>query len=401
MKNKFLLLALSLCALQVSAQESWKKMASLPGAGRNHAIAFSHGTKGYVMTGEDVSLMKDVWEYDSQTNTWKQLANYPGAARSYGIGAVVGDKAYIGMGHSSSAALTDWWEFDFTTSTWTAKATFPGPGRDHPGFAAMNGKIYVGFGDRGSNQYKDWWEYDPAADSWKQKTSYPGLKMHHPNSAQYNNLIYITEGHIKDGTQNHGSVDSYSYNQLTDTWKKLADMPGPGLVAGASFYIGNNKIYSGIGITEPEDAFHKEFYSYDIATNTWSNSVNYPGSGVFGTVNFVIGNAGYVVTGQNSGGSSLQDMYKFTFGPTGTEETDAAGDDFKVYPNPAKNEFMITTTNQHLHFSYSLFNLIGAELRSGTLVESGKINVSDLPDGVYLLKVTDDERTFTKKVIVQ
>jgi N-acetylneuraminic acid mutarotase len=401
MKNKFLLIAISFCALQLNAQETWKKMASLPGAGRNHAIAFSHGTKGYVMTGEDVSLMKDVWEYDSDLNTWKQLANYPGAARSYGIGYVVGDKAYIGMGHSSSAALTDWWQYDFTTATWTSKAAFPGPGRDHPACAVMNGKIYVGFGDRGSTQYKDWWEYDPAADSWKQKTTYPGYKMHHPVSAQYDNLIYISEGHIEDGSQNHGSVYTYSYNQLTDTWKQLANMPGPGLVAGASFYIGNNKVYSGIGITEPEDAFHKEFYAYDIPSNTWSSIASYPGNGVFGPVSFVIGNAGYVVTGMNSGGSSLQDMYRLTYsGPNGTEEVDAA-DHFNIYPNPTNSDFTITTANPNEHFHYSLFNLMGAELRSGELVASGKINVSDLANGVYLLKVIDGENTFMKKVIVQ
>jgi N-acetylneuraminic acid mutarotase len=400
MKNKFLLLSIFFYTVQLDAQESWKKMASLPGGGRHHAIAFSHGTKGYVMTGEDVSLMKDFWEYDSDLNSWKQLTNYPGVARSYGIGAVVGDKAYIGMGHSSSAALTDWWQYDFTTSSWTAKATFPGAGRDHPACAVINGKIYMGFGDRGSNQYKDWWEYDPAADSWKQKTSYPGLKMHHPVSAQYNNLIYITEGHIKDGTQNHGSVDSYSYNQVTDTWKKLADMPGPGLVAGASFYIGNNKIYSGIGITEPEDAFHKEFYAYDITANTWSSIPNYPGSGVFGPVSFVIGNAGYIVTGQNSGGSSVQDLYRLTYaGANGIEED--ATDHFNIYPNPASSEFTITAINQHQHFNYSLFNLMGSELRSGEVTRNGKINVSDLSNGVYLLKVMDGESTFIKKIIVQ
>ncbi len=400
MKNKFLLIALSFCAFQLAAQETWKKMASLPGKGRNHAIAFSHGTKGYVMTGEDVSVMKDFWEYDSGSNTWKQLTDYPGVARSYGIGHVIDDKAYIGFGHGQSGTLTDWWQYDFTTATWTQKKAFPGSGRDHPACASINGKIYVGFGDRGSNQYKDWWQYDPTTDTWTQKTGYPGLKMHHPLAAQYNNLVYISEGHIVDGTQNHGSVATYSYNQLTDTWKQLANMPGPGLVAGASFYIGNNKIYTGIGITEPENAFHKEFYAYDIAGNTWSAIANYPGNGVFGSVSFVIGNAGYVVTGMTSASVSVQDLYRLSYTTTGTDDL-SADEQFAVYPNPATSEFTITNNHANPHFQYTLYNLMGAEIRSGDVQVSEKINISSLSTGTYLLKVTSGEEIFMKKVIVQ
>ncbi len=400
MNHKFLLLALFFYSFQVTAQEAWKKMASLPGPGRNHAIGFSHGTKGYVMTGEDASLMKDVWEYDSESNTWKQLPNYPGAARSYGIGYTIGDKAYIGLGHSSAGALLDWWEYDFNTSTWAQKAKFPGPGRDHPACAVMNGKIYLGFGDRGATQYKDWWQYDPGNDTWTQKTTYPGYKMHHPESAQDDKLIYITEGHIEDGSQNHGSIYTYSYNATTDKWIQLANMPGPGLVAGASFYIGNGKVYSGIGITEPANAFHKEFYAYDIASGKWSSIANYPGSCVFGPVSFVIGNAGYVVTGMSSSSVNGKDLYKLSYSTTGLEKMDT-GDSYSIYPNPATSEFTITTPSPTEIFHYSLCDLMGAEIRSGDLTQTGKINVSDLSKGVYLIKVNDRNTGFTKKIIIQ
>ncbi|MEO6902292.1 MAG: T9SS type A sorting domain-containing protein [Bacteroidia bacterium] len=400
MKNKFLLFALIFYSFQIIAQESWTKMASLPGPGRNHAIAFSHGTKGYVMTGEDASLMKDFWEYDSGSDTWKELPNYPGAARSYGIGYTIGDKAYIGLGHSSSGALLDWWEYDFNTSTWNNKASFPGPGRDHPACAEMNGKIYLGFGDRGSTQYKDWWQYDPTNDTWTQKTTYPGYKMHHPVAAQDSNLVYITEGHIEEGTQNHGSIYSYSYNAANDTWTQLANMPGPGVVAGASFYIGNNKIYSGIGITEPESAFHKEFYAYDISAGKWSTIASYPGSGRFAPVSFVIGNAGYIATGMTSANVSVQDLYKLSYLTTGLEKIKSSVA-YSVYPNPATSEFTITNITRAENFHYSLYTLLGAEIKSGYLTEAGKVNVSDLSKGIYLIKVNNGKNGFTKKVIIQ
>lgn len=313
MKNIILALSLSLFIFQLSAQViGWQKMASLPGSGRDHAIAFSYGTKGYVVTGENgTTQYKDFWEYNSNTNVWTQLPNYPGAVRSYGVGYVIGSKAYIGFGHGPGGVfLTDWWQYDFNTSIWTQKNNFPGAGRDHPCCAVMNGKIYMGFGDNSSGSIKDWWQYDPNLDSWVTKTNYPGLKMHHPVTAQDANLIYLSQGHIINGSTNYGSVDFYSYNATNDTWATLPIMPGPGVVAGASFYIGNNNVYSGAGITEPSTSFHQEFYAYSISGNSWSQIANYPGSGVFGPVTFVIGNEGYVATGQNSGGVDMQDLYK-------------------------------------------------------------------------------------------
>ena len=314
MKNKFVLFTFFISAIHLSAQVSWTKMASLPGEGRNHAIAFSHGTKGYVLTGEGntTSYLKDFWEYDSGTNAWTQLPNFPGSARSYGEGKVIVDKAFVGLGHSGPNYFTDWWQYDFTNSTWTQKNNFPGAGRNHPTACTLNGKIYMGFGDNASGSLNDWWQYDPNSDTWAQKTKYPGTNMHHPVSTTDGNLIYLSEGHLEDNFNNTGSIYFYSYNTTTDKWTQLANMPGPGVVAGASLYIGDNKVYSGCGITEPAGAFHEEWYAYDISGGTWNAITNYPGNGVFGPVYFDIGNAGYVATGMASSGTSAQDLYKLS-----------------------------------------------------------------------------------------
>jgi N-acetylneuraminic acid mutarotase len=403
MKNKILLFTFSLFLTQLFAQVSWTKMTSLPGSGRNHAIAFSHGTKGYVMTGEggvNATLYKDFWEYNSVTNTWTQLTSYPGAARSYGIGYVIGDKAYIGLGHSSTTYLTDWWQYDFTTSTWSSKAAFPAAGRDHPGCAVMNGKLYVGFGDNSSGNYKDWWQYDPATNAWTSRATYPGPSMHHPVTAQDNNLIYLSEGHLSTGS---GSKKFYSYNATTNTWATLADMPGPGVVAGASFFIGNGKIYSGAGITEPAGAFHQEFYGYDIAAGTWSAIATYPGLGVFGPVSFVIGNDAYVVTGMNSSGTDTKDLYKLSALVPVAEVNSLEA--FNVYPNPAVSSFNIAGVSSAETIHYTMFNVGGEVIRSGDISSgntnfSYKVEVSGLPKGIYFLKIQDEKNTTTKKVIV-
>jgi N-acetylneuraminic acid mutarotase len=394
------------CVIQIHlfAQVSWQKMADLPGPGRNHAIGLSHGTKGYVVTGEDASLMKDFYEYNSTTNTWLKLTDYPGPARSYGVGFVVGDKAYIGFGHSSSGVEVDWWEYDFLASKWTQKNDFPGPGRNHPGCAIMNGKIYVGFGDSGGTNYKDWWQYDPSTDKWISKTQYPGLTMHHPVIAQNDKLIYLSEGHIVSGSTNKGSTDFYSYDAVTDKWTKLANMSGPGVVAGATFCLANNKVYSGIGITEPSTSFHKEFYEYDISSGVWTKIANYPGDGVFAPVSFVIGNAGYVVTGQTSTSVSVKDMYKFSTTVPVPEIVLVEG--INIYPNPATISFVIEGKTNAENNHYSILNMIGDEVISGHILSCGNIlsaqvAVKDLPRGVYFLKIESGEKIITKKIILK
>jgi N-acetylneuraminic acid mutarotase len=404
MKTKIILFAFFVGLTHSNAQIAWQKMASLPGPGRNHAIGLSHGTNGYVLTGEGPSLMKDFYEYNSMANTWVKLPDYPGPARSYGIGYVVGDKAYVGFGHSSSGFETDWWEYDFITKKWTQKTDFPGPGRDHPGCAILNGKVYVGFGDNASANYKDWWQYDPATDKWTAKTQYPGITMHHPVTAQTETLIYLSEGHLSNGSTNKGSIYFYSYDAITDKWATLANMPGPGVVAGASFYLGDNKVYSGAGITEPASAFHKEFYAYDISAGSWSAIANYPGSGVFGPVSFVIGNSGYVVTGQTSSGSNVQDLYRLS---SPLSVMDIASDDgIQVYPNPAISSFTIEGITDMVKMHYSMVNVLGDEVRSGDVYSSGNnftgnVNINDFPPGLYFLKIDNGRNTTSRKIIIQ
>lgn len=402
MKNIILLFAFTLFMTQLPAQVAWQKMANFPGGVRDHAIAFSHGTNGYVMTGENGGTgaqYKDFWSYNSVTNTWAQLTSYPGVARSYGAGYVIGDKAFVGFGHSSTAYLKDWWQYDFTTSTWSQKTSFPGVGRDHPGCAIMNGKLYVGFGDNSNGSINDWWQYDPATNAWVQKTNYPGLAMHHPVTAQTNSLIYLSEGHLPSG----GSTDFYSYNAASDSWTTLVDMPGPGVVAGASFYIGNNKIYSGAGITEPANAFHKEFYAYDITAGTWSSITNYPGNGVFGPVSFVIGNAGYVVTGMNSSGNDVPDLYKLS-AVVPVEDVDPL-EAFTAYPNPAVSSFTIEGAANAEKIRFALFSITGDEVRSGDIFSGCNnfkypVQVDDLTQGIYFLQISDQKTTVTKKIII-
>jgi hypothetical protein len=83
-------------------------------------------------------------------------------------------------------------------------------------------------------------------------------------------------------------------------------------------------------------------------------------------------------------------------------------DGFSIYPNPASTFFIIegasASTAERIH--YSIYNIVGAEVRAGDIATNGssftgKIQVSDISQGMYFIRVNDGKNTWTKKLNVQ
>ncbi|WP_418513841.1 T9SS type A sorting domain-containing protein [Corallibacter sp.] len=60
-----------------------------------------------------------------------------------------------------------------------------------------------------------------------------------------------------------------------------------------------------------------------------------------------------------------------------------------VFPNPSSDYIKISglTTSE----SYSVYNLLGAEVKRGTIVADEKINIQNLKNGVYFVKLENDD----------
>ena len=73
-------------------------------------------------------------------------------------------------------------------------------------------------------------------------------------------------------------------------------------------------------------------------------------------------------------------------------------DGLKLYPNPAKNNLYIETTlNSNIHVS--IVNMLGKEVLK-TKVNNNTVNISNLTSGVYIVKITEENKTSTKKLII-
>jgi hypothetical protein len=72
----------------------------------------------------------------------------------------------------------------------------------------------------------------------------------------------------------------------------------------------------------------------------------------------------------------------------------------KLYPNPAKNELFVEDNRPDSDGMISVFNLEGQLIVSEKLINSGiKIEISDLSSGIYLLKISNRNKTEVIKFI--
>jgi hypothetical protein len=70
----------------------------------------------------------------------------------------------------------------------------------------------------------------------------------------------------------------------------------------------------------------------------------------------------------------------------------------KMYPNPTKNNLFIETT-LNSDINVSIVNMLGKEVVN-TKVINNTVNVSNLTSGIYIVKITEEGKTSTKKLII-
>ncbi|SEQ19451.1 T9SS type A sorting domain-containing protein [Flavobacterium urocaniciphilum] len=74
-------------------------------------------------------------------------------------------------------------------------------------------------------------------------------------------------------------------------------------------------------------------------------------------------------------------------------------DSLKMYPNPTKNNLYIETALNGA-INVSIVNMLGKEVVN-TNVVNNTVNVSNLTSGIYIVKITEEGKTSTKKLIIE
>ncbi|UNZ00107.1 T9SS type A sorting domain-containing protein [Zhouia spongiae] len=75
-------------------------------------------------------------------------------------------------------------------------------------------------------------------------------------------------------------------------------------------------------------------------------------------------------------------------------------DGFKLYPNPVKNGKVYISSDKNLPKQITIYDVLGKVVMKEKL-NTKALNVSDLNKGVYILKVVEDDRATTRKLVVE
>jgi hypothetical protein len=126
---------------------------------------FSIGNSFYVICGFnwDGSTSREVWEYNSSTDSWTRKADFPGNARHVPVSFSVGKYGYYGCGRGwyEEVQYRDMWRYDPYHDKWIRLEDFPAGSRSHT-VSVSDGKYgYAGLGYSGGSYYKDFWKYIP------------------------------------------------------------------------------------------------------------------------------------------------------------------------------------------------------------------------------------------------
>ena len=75
---------------------------------------------------------------------------------------------------------------------------------------------------------------------------------------------------------------------------------------------------------------------------------------------------------------------------------------FSIYPNPVNNDTFTITSNSISKKVFAVYNLLGKKVLSSSFsgVKSD-VDVTAISSGMYILKVTEDGKTATKKLVIK
>ena len=311
---------------------NWTKRYDFKGYSRSGASCFIIGNDAYMALGYNGdntnSRYRDLWVYDVTKDSWSQKANLPAEAkaRSHASGFAIGEKGYICAGLTEENRVTsylkDLWEYNSLTDTWSKKADLPDsaePRAEAIG-VVLNGKGYFGTGRNNKTQLKDFYQYDPTTNTWVEKNEVGGSKRSGATSFVINNTIYVCLGVSNSAYL----TDLVYYDEANDIWQNkramrnatdesFDDKYNMQRANGASFIL-DGKVYITLGAS---GSFRYDTWEYDYASDVWTQRTNFEGGARSNAIAFSVYDVtkskqrAFVATGGTSNTSLYSDVWEY------------------------------------------------------------------------------------------
>ncbi|MEN8116708.1 MAG: kelch repeat-containing protein [Bacteroidota bacterium] len=377
--------------------------------GNGKALIFGGNTERYSGNVDD-----NTWVYDTETDAWTDMAptgDVPPLRGRHGMAYAGDDKAIVFGGQSDAAAsgfLGDTWIYDLSDNAWTQSASAPAAlyERMEPAMAYIgDDKILMFAGNDAAGDMNDTWVYDVSDDTW---TELFALGAAGQPSAMIAAMAYAGDDKVLlYGKQS----ETWVYDLSDNTWTEMTTTNTPGVDGHGMAYLGDENVllYGGYNA---EFARESKTWIYNLEANTWIEETpeTTPPTG-----NFIVtmcetsvnGSSNIVCFGGRGIGGNAMDV-TFEFGgadwPLDNPPVSVRAvysPEFNIYPNPVQDKLNISF-DEEIQF-VEVFNLAGVKLmvKQVTDINRTTLNVSELPQGMYILNVATKEGRGSKMFIKQ
>jgi endonuclease I/chitodextrinase len=82
------------------------------------------------------------------------------------------------------------------------------------------------------------------------------------------------------------------------------------------------------------------------------------------------------------------------------EEIVSEPDGISLYPNPSNGNFTIYYNNSNKTYAIEIFSMIGQTVFLKENINQSSVPITNLPKGIYLVKITDDSNSINRKIII-
>lgn len=375
---RFLYLFVTLLLHQSLSGQSWERLQDFPGVERDDAAGFIIGDKGYVGTGLITGWQPalDFYSLDFSTGSWTQIASLPqGNERQYSTGFSGIGTGYVFGGVRGTTFLRDLWAYDPVTDQWSSKNSLPGKSRAGSAGFISGDKFYLVGGVDSSNQILDEvWIYDLSSEVWTQSVTPMPKGLWRSSAACLNGNGYLMFG--KDSTGSYNKT-LYTYDPGADTWTPVSAFPGNGRTYSSLVTIDDKLVVFG-GLDSSGNSYN-DLWIYDL--NTCQQKTSLPDSQRRGGVAFPYRWDLYYITGINGQNVRLRDTWQLKT-VTGIEERM----DVRIicYPNPSCDRIIVRGNDSP---EYSIYDQYGRKVKEGRTSNEGMININELSEGCYFLRV--------------
>lgn len=370
----------------------WVQKSNLPTGARVNTLGFSDGTYGFISLGNtslNSNVLKDCWKYDPGLDQWTQMPDFPASPRKNSIVFVIDSMAYVGLGHNGSSYYQDMYSFNMNSHLWDTIAAYPGNGARNVFASSCNGKGYVGGGQRGT-QEDDFYSYDPITNQWTQLND-----LTFGNRAS--GIAFTIADTVYFGLGYNGSVgftDLWGYDVNAQIWLQKASIPAVNRLKSTVFVVNNRAVVGG-GFSYNSTTDLSDYFEYDPIIDQWDTVATFAAAKRSSATAFSIGNYGYLMAGASP--VYLNDLWQYGNVSTGSIANTFNKEGLNLYPNPVNDKLNILKQGS---YRLQLYSIKGELILESFMRDKFQLDLSEVPEGIYLLIGKSGDSTFEEKIIV-